>query len=240
MPGSSDSSRAASSNASSMAAKMGPCSAMARSLWQLELQCRDGRARCRVHARACEGSTWRTTARPRASFPTRAASTPTATAASCGRCGSSPASARRATPTAAIGRCSQAGGTGLSVAFDLPTLMGRDPDHPLALGEVGKCGVSVDVARRHGGALRRHRPRRRLDVDDDQLAGADAAGDVPGGGRAAGRAVDVAARDDPERHPQGVHRAEGVHLPAAPVDAAGHRHRRVLHRRRCRSGTPSR
>ena len=35
------------------------------------------------------------------------------------------------------------GGTGLSVAFDLPTLMGRDPDHELALGEVGKCGVSV-------------------------------------------------------------------------------------------------
>ena len=36
-----------------------------------------------------------------------------------------------------------AGGTGLSVAFDLPTLMGRDPDHALALGEVGKCGVNV-------------------------------------------------------------------------------------------------
>ncbi len=36
-----------------------------------------------------------------------------------------------------------AGGTGLSVAFDLPTLMGRDPDHSLSLGEVGKCGVSV-------------------------------------------------------------------------------------------------
>ncbi len=36
-----------------------------------------------------------------------------------------------------------AGATGLSVAFDLPTLMGRDPDHPLSLGEVGKCGVSV-------------------------------------------------------------------------------------------------
>jgi methylmalonyl-CoA mutase N-terminal domain/subunit len=29
------------------------------------------------------------------------------------------------------------------VAFDLPTLMGRDPDHPLSLGEVGKCGVNV-------------------------------------------------------------------------------------------------
>jgi methylmalonyl-CoA mutase, N-terminal domain len=37
----------------------------------------------------------------------------------------------------------EVGGTGLSVAFDLPTLMGRDPDHPLSLGEVGKCGVSV-------------------------------------------------------------------------------------------------
>jgi methylmalonyl-CoA mutase N-terminal domain/subunit len=37
----------------------------------------------------------------------------------------------------------QAGGTGLSVAFDLPTLMGRDPDHALSLGEVGKCGVNV-------------------------------------------------------------------------------------------------
>jgi len=37
----------------------------------------------------------------------------------------------------------KAGGTGLSVAFDLPTLMGRDPDHELSLGETGKCGVSI-------------------------------------------------------------------------------------------------
>ncbi len=35
------------------------------------------------------------------------------------------------------------GQTGLSTAFDLPTLMGRDGDDPLALGEVGKCGVSI-------------------------------------------------------------------------------------------------
>src|ERR1700693_2040217 len=33
------------------------------------------------------------------------------------------------------------GQTGLSVAFDLPTLMGYDADHPLSEGEVGKCGV---------------------------------------------------------------------------------------------------
>jgi methylmalonyl-CoA mutase N-terminal domain/subunit len=37
----------------------------------------------------------------------------------------------------------QHGSHGLSVAFDLPTLMGRDPDHPLSLGEVGKCGVAI-------------------------------------------------------------------------------------------------
>ncbi|HZE97783.1 MAG TPA: methylmalonyl-CoA mutase family protein [Planctomycetota bacterium] len=35
------------------------------------------------------------------------------------------------------------GQTGLSVAFDLPTQMGYDPDHPLARGEVGKSGVSI-------------------------------------------------------------------------------------------------
>jgi methylmalonyl-CoA mutase N-terminal domain/subunit len=35
------------------------------------------------------------------------------------------------------------GQTGLSVAYDMPTLMGYDPDHPYAAGEVGKCGVSV-------------------------------------------------------------------------------------------------
>lgn len=34
--------------------------------------------------------------------------------------------------------------TGLSVAFDLPTLMGYDSDHPMSQGEVGKCGVAID------------------------------------------------------------------------------------------------
>ncbi len=35
------------------------------------------------------------------------------------------------------------GQTGLSVAYDMPTLMGYDPDHPISAGEVGKCGVNV-------------------------------------------------------------------------------------------------
>src|SRR6202521_6009575 len=35
------------------------------------------------------------------------------------------------------------GQTGVSVAFDLPTLMGYDANHPLSEGEVGKCGVAI-------------------------------------------------------------------------------------------------
>ncbi|MFN2614974.1 MAG: methylmalonyl-CoA mutase, partial [Actinomycetota bacterium] len=40
-----------------------------------------------------------------------------------------------------------AGGGGLSVAFDMPTLMGRDSDDARSLGEVGHCGVAVDSVR---------------------------------------------------------------------------------------------
>src|SRR5215210_4462533 len=39
-----------------------------------------------------------------------------------------------------------AGGGGLSVALDMPTLMGRDSDEPQSLGEVGHCGVAIDSA----------------------------------------------------------------------------------------------
>ncbi len=38
-----------------------------------------------------------------------------------------------------------AANTGLSTAFDLPTLMGRDSDDPLCVGEVGRCGVAIDT-----------------------------------------------------------------------------------------------
>ena len=125
------------------------------------------------------------------------------------------ASARRRRRTSATRRCLRAGGTGLSVAFDLPTLMGRDPDHELSLGEVGKCGVNVtslaDMETLFDGIA----PRRHHDVDDDQLAGGDDLRDVSRRRREAGRRLEDAFRHDPERHPQRVHRAEGVHLSAA-------------------------
>ena len=40
----------------------------------------------------------------------------------------------------------RAGGGGLSVAFDMPTLMGRDSDDPRSVGEIGHCGVAIDSA----------------------------------------------------------------------------------------------
>ena len=76
-------------------------------------------------------------------FPYTRGIHPTGTAASSGRCGSLRGSERRRRPTGATSSCCRPAAPGLSVAFDLPTLMGRDPDHELSLGEVGKCGVSI-------------------------------------------------------------------------------------------------
>ncbi len=98
-----------------------------------------------------------------------------------------------------------------------------------ALGGRGRQGGRRGrLARRHGNALRRDPARRGVDVDDDQLAGGDPARLLPLRRRGAGGAAVGAARDDPDGHPEGVHRAEGVHLPAGAVDAARHRHGRVL------------
>ena len=82
--------------------------------------------------------------RARASRRTPAASTRRCTGAGCGRCASTPASARRRRPTQRFKFLLAAGQTGLSCAFDLPTQMGYDSDHPRAEGEVGKVGVAID------------------------------------------------------------------------------------------------
>ena len=84
-----------------------------------------------------------------------------------------------------------AGGTGLSVAFDLPTLMGRDPDHRAVARRSREVRRQHRVARRHGARCSTaSRSATDHDVDDDQLAGADDLRDVPGRGRAAGRRLE--------------------------------------------------
>ena len=60
------------------------------------------------------------------------------------------------------------GQTGLSTAFDMPTLMGYDSDHARSLGEVGREGVAVDSLADMETLFDGHPARRGLDVDDDQ------------------------------------------------------------------------
>ena len=111
------------------------------------------------------------------------------------------------------------GQTGLSVAFDLPTQTGYDPDHPLARGEVGKVGVPVPHLGEMRDAVRRHPARRDEHVDDDQRDRDVAARHVPRARRRAGRRRRVARGHDAERHREGVPVARHVHLPARGVDA---------------------
>ena len=85
--------------------------------------------------------------------------------------------------------------------------------------------------RGHARAARRHSARQGLDVDDDQRHGVDAARDVHRRGRRAGHRARQAERHDPERHPQGVHRARHVHLSARAEPRADRRDLPLLRRR---------
>ena len=140
--------------------------------------------------------------------------------AASGRCGSSPASAPPTRRTERFHYLLEHGQTGLSTAFDMPTLMGYDSDHPKSLGEVGREGVAIDSLEDMERLFDGHPARPGLHLDDDQRAGGDPARVLHLRRRGAGRPARQAARHDPDRHPQGVHRAEGVDLPAGAVHAA--------------------
>ena len=160
-----------------------------------------------------------------------AASSRRCTAAGSGRCGSTPGSARRPSRTGATATCSAQGVSGLSVAFDLPTQMGYDSDHPLAAGEVGRVGVAIDsledmAALFDGIPLDRVSTSMTINATAIILLALYVAV-----ARAPGRRARGALGHGPERHPQGIHRARHLHLPAAAVAAHRHRHLRVLRAR---------
>ena len=117
-----------------------------------------------------------------------AACTARCTGGGCGRCASSPGSARPRRPTERFRYLLDHGQTGLSTAFDMPSLMGHDSDHPRSLGEVGREGVAVDTVLDMETLFRGIALGRRDGVDDDQRAGGDHAGLLRGRGRASGRA----------------------------------------------------
>ena len=108
------------------------------------------------------------------------------------------------------------GGTGLSIAYDMPTLYGYDHDEPQAEGEFGTCGVAVSSLADMEILLDGLPVGEITHLHDHQLPGADDLGHVHRRRREDGRAARAADRHAAERHPQGVHRPEGVHLPAAP------------------------
>ena len=124
------------------------------------------------------------------------------------------------------------GSTGLSMAFDLPTQLGRDSDDPLCEGEVGRTGVAIDTI----DDMRRVFDGIPLDEVSTSMTI-----NAPAGvllllyelvGEEQGVESEAAARHDPERHAQGVHRARELHLPADAGDAADHRPVRLLPRER--------
>ena len=107
-----------------------------------------------------------------------------------------------------------AGGTGLSIAYDMPTLYGYDHDEPMAEGEFGTCGVAVSSLADME-ILLDGLPLGEISTSMTiNSPGGHDLGDVHRGRREDGRAARPADRHAPERHPQGVHRPEGVHLPA--------------------------
>ena len=132
-----------------------------------------------------------------------------------------------------------AGQTGLSCAFDLPTQMGYDSDHPRAEGEVGKVGVAIDSL-----------ADMRLLMADLPMDKVTTSMTINATGaillllyQLVAEEQGVARRQDPghhpERHPEGVHRPGHLHLPAPPVHASDHRHVLLLRGATCPAGTPS-
>ena len=116
------------------------------------------------------------------------------------------------------------GQTGLSVAFDLPTLMGYDSDHALSEGEVGKCGVAISSL---------------ADMETlfDKIPLADVTTSMTINSPASviwamylavaekqGADWKKISRNAAERYFEGIHRAEGIYLSARAVDAAGDRY----------------
>ena len=130
--------------------------------------------------------------------------------------------------------------TGLSTAFDMPALMGYDADHSMSRGEVGKEGVAVSSLKDFeilfdGIPLDKVTTSMTINASAIvalcmYIAVAEKQG-VP---------MAKLGRHDPERHAQGVHRAEGVDRPPAARGADRRRHDRVLQPSTCRAGTRSR
>ena len=111
------------------------------------------------------------------------------------------------------------GQTGLSVAFDPPTQTGYDPDHPMAMGDVGKVGVSI-ASIEDMQALMQGIP---LDtgehLDDHQCDRCLVARTLCRSRRTTGNSRNGTSGDHAKRYSQRVSGARNLHLPSRALDA---------------------
>ena len=154
-----------------------------------------------------------------------------------GRSGNMPASRPPRNRNAFYRRNLAAGQKGLSVAFDLATHRGYDSDHPRVHRRCRQGGRRDRHDRGHEDPVRRHPARRDVGVDDDERRGDPDPRLLHRRRRGAGRAAGAARRDHPERHPEGVHGPQHLHLPARAEHADRLGHHRLYLRRTCRSST---
>ena len=128
------------------------------------------------------------------------------------------------------------GVSGLSVAFDLPTQMGYDSDHPLAAGEVGRVGVAIDSLDDMAALFDGIPLDQRVDVDDDQRDGDHPAGALRRRRAAAGRADRARSSGTVQNDILKEYVARGTYIyPPRAVAADRHRHLRVSASASCRN-----
>ena len=149
-----------------------------------------------------------------ASSRTRGGSTRRCTGAASGRCGCSPGSGPPRTPTPGSDTSSTHGESGLSIAFDDPTLYGIDAGRPRGARRGRRSAASTSRRSRTWSASSGGSPLERVTTSMTiNGAGEHRLGDVHPRGRARGDRMGGARRNDPERHPEGVHRPEASPLP---------------------------
>ncbi len=182
------------------------------------------RAQARLHGGGRAGAS---SSRP-ASTRSRAGPTRTCTAAGRGRSASTRASPRPRRRTSASATCSSAGRPASRSPSTCRRSSGSTPTTRARSARSAAPGVAIDSLADMEVLLAGIPLERGLDLDDDQRARRAPAAPLRARRRGAGRGAGAAARHRPERHPQGVHRARELHLPAAALDAAHDRPLRVL------------
>ena len=196
--------------------------------------------RCATAPAATPTRTSRATWACPASRRSPAASTPPGTARGPGRCGCSPASAAPRTPTPGSASCSTPARRASRSPTTCPPSTATTPTTPRPRASSGRAAwpsAASPTWRSLLAGLPLDRVSTSMTINAPAapiwamyIVAAEKAG-VPAG---------PPRGHDPERHPQGVRRPEGVPVPAGPVDAPGRRTRSSSGRARCRAGTPSR